>query len=235
MSKNTTENNNIPVHIAIIPDGNRRWAKEKGLPTLEGHRRGAENFEKLIDTTREIGIKYFTGWAFSTENWKRSEEENKYLFNLLREFFKKYEKKFLKEEIKFKHIGRKDRIPEDVADILRELEEKTKDFEGFTVIIALDYGGHDELLRAIKNLEDNGLEVTTENIEKNLDTKDLPPPDLIIRTSGEQRLSGFMSWQSAYSEYFFPKEFFPDFGPEQLKQAIKDFSSRERRFGGDSK
>jgi undecaprenyl diphosphate synthase len=221
-------------HIAVIPDGNRRWAKEKGVPTFEGHRKGAENFEQLLNTSRALGIKYFTSWAFSTENWKRTEEENGYLFNLAREFIKKYKKKFLSEKVRFIHIGRKDRIPADVAQALIDMENETKDFDGFTTIIGMDYGGHNEIMRAIDKIKAQGGEITEENIEKNLDTAGIPAPDLIIRTSGEQRLSGFMSWQSAYSEFYFPQVYFPDFGPEQLTKAIEDFKGRDRRFGGDS-
>jgi undecaprenyl diphosphate synthase len=231
----TEKNKKIPTHIAIIPDGNRRWAKEHGLPSLEGHRRGANNFEHLIKKARELGIKYFTGWAFSTENWKRTQEENAYLFDLLRELAKKYKEEFIKEKMRFVHIGRKDRISDDIAKILQEFEEETKDFTDFTVAVAMDYGGHDELIRTIKKLEVKGLEPTKENIEANLDTKGIPMPDLIIRPGGELRLSGFMSWQCAYAEFYFPDVYFPDFGPEELEKAIDDYSERERRFGGDSK
>ncbi len=219
-------------HIAIIPDGNRRWAKEKGLPAFEGHRRGAENFEHLLNTARDLGIKYFTSWAFSTENWKRTEEENGYLFGLAREFIKKYKKKFLSEKVRFMHIGREDRLPQDIVQALKDMEEETKMFDGFTTIIGMDYGGHDEILRALDRIKLAGLEITPENIENNLDTAGIPAPDLIIRTSGEQRLSGFMSWQSEYSEFYFPQVYFPDFGPEQLIRAVEDFRGRNRRFGG---
>lgn len=222
-------------HIAIIPDGNRRWAKEKGLPTLEGHRRGAENFEKLLNATRAMGIKYFTSWAFSTENWKRTQEENAYLFDLAREFTKRYKKKFISEKTRFLHIGRKDRLPQDIVQTLLEMEEETKHFTDFNTTIGMDYGGHDELLRTLDKIQKFGLPINEDTISQNLDTKDLPAPDLIIRTSGEQRLSGFMSWQSAYSEFYFPKVYFPDFGPEELKKAVDDFLGRERRFGGDNK
>lgn len=221
-------------HIAIIPDGNRRWAKQKGLPPFEGHRRGAENFERLLNTSRDLGIKYFTSWAFSTENWKRTEEENKFLFDLAREFIKRYKQKFLSEKVRFIHIGRKDRIPPDIIAALNNMEEETKKFDGFTTLIGMDYGGHDELLRALDKIKKAGLEITTETIEANLDTHDIPAPDLIIRTSGEQRLSGFMSWQSEYSELYFPTEYFPDFGPEELKKAVDNFCKRDRRFGGNT-
>ena len=130
------------------------------------------------------------------------------------------------------HIGREDRLPQDIVQALKDMEEETKMFDGFTTIIGMDYGGHDEILRAIDKIKSAGLEITAENIEKNLDTAGIPAPDLIIRTSGEQRLSGFMSWQSEYSEFYFPKEYFPDFGPVQLTQAVENFKNRERRFGG---
>ncbi|RJR27018.1 di-trans,poly-cis-decaprenylcistransferase [candidate division WWE3 bacterium] len=235
MTDEHKEKANMVAHVAIIPDGNRRWAKEKGLPTLEGHRKGAENFELLLNAAREMGIQYFSSWAFSTENWKRSKEENEYLFELARNFTKNYKQKFIKEKVRFLHLGRRDRLPADVVKTLVEMEEETKDFDtGFTVCLGMDYGGHDELLRTINKMASQGIEFTEENIEKNLDTRGVPAPDLIIRTSGEQRLSGFMSWQSAYSEFYFPKTYFPDFGPEKLKEAVWDFMSRDRRFGGDT-
>jgi undecaprenyl diphosphate synthase len=234
MADKTEQNPNIPTHIAIIPDGNRRWAKERGLPTLEGHRRGVQNTERLMYAARDIGVKYLTGWGFSTENWKRTEKENKYLFDLLREFVRRNKKKLSSENIRFIHIGRKDRLPSDLVTIIKDLEEETRDSDGFTIIIALDYGGHDEMLRTFAKLQEQGLEPTKENIEANLDTKGIPMPDLIIRVGGDLRLSGFMSWQCAYAELLFPEMYFPDFGPEELKNAINNFGKRERRFGGDS-
>jgi undecaprenyl diphosphate synthase len=234
-SDKTQTEKNIPVHIAIIPDGNRRWAKEKKLPTLEGHRRGALNFEKLLDAAKEKGVKVMTGWYFSTENWERSEEENNYLFDLARKLTEQYKKKVYEEDIRFKHLGRKDRLPKDIVDTLTKLEEDTKDKTSFTVCIGMDYGGQDELMRTFQKLRDKDLEPTKENIEANLDTVDLPMPDMIIRTGGDHRLSGFMSWQSAYAEFFFAPQYFPDFKPELLKEAIDNYGSRERRFGGDSK
>jgi undecaprenyl diphosphate synthase len=232
-----TNNNEqkIPKHIAIIPDGNRRWARSKGLPTLEGHRRGALNFEKLLDKAKDLGVKCMTGWFFSTENWKRTEKENKYLFDLARQLTKQYKEKVLKENIRFIHLGRKDRIPGDIVKELNELEELTKDIDGFTVGVAMDYGGHDELLRTLNKLVDENMEINTENIEKYLDTKYMPMPDYIIRTGGEKRLSGFMSWQSEYAEFYFTDLYYPDFTPEQLEIAIKDYGNRNRRYGGDTK
>ena len=234
MARKTEQNPKIPTHVAIIPDGNRRWAKERGLPTLEGHRRGVQNTEKLLYAARDAGVKYLTGWGFSTENWKRTDKENKYLFDLLREFFKRNKKRFPSENIRFFHIGRKDKLPSDLVGIIEDLEGETKDLDGFTVIIALDYGGHNEIQRTFAKLQEQGLETTKENIEANLDTAGIPMPDLIIRTGGDLRLSGFMSWQCAYAELYFPTMYFPDFGPEELKKTIKNFGKRERRFGGDS-
>ncbi len=232
--KNNTDSIIVPTHVAIIPDGNRRWAAAKGLPSIEGHRQGAQNFEKLLDAARELGIKAVTGWFFSTENWKRTEKENEFLFSLARELAKQYREKVLKENIRFVHLGRKDRFPEDIIKTLSEIEELSKDKTDFTVGIALDYGGHDEIIRTIKKLGDAGLEITEENIEKNLDTKDLPLPDLIIRPGGEVRLSGFFSWQSAYSEFYFSEVLFPDFDREELKKAVAEYSRRDRRYGGNA-
>jgi undecaprenyl diphosphate synthase len=233
--ENTQSNIKIPRHIAIIPDGNRRWATQRGLPTLEGHRQGALNFEKLLDAAKDLGVTAVTGWFFSTENWRRTQEENKYLFDLARQLTKQYKQKVLKENIKFVHLGRKDRIPPDIVAELVDLEERTKDIDGFMVGVAMDYGGHDELLRTMDKLKKAELEPNVENIENYLDTSNMPMPDLIIRTGGEYRLSGFMSWQAEYAELYFSKLYFPDFGPEQLKEAVADFSNRDRRFGGNSK
>lgn len=233
-NKETNKKIVIPKHVTVIPDGNRRWATQKKLPKLEGHRKGALNFENLVNYSKEIGIQCFSSWVFSTENWKRDEEEVEYLFDIAREFTSKYKKKCLKENIRFIHLGRKDRLPNDLVEEILDTEEKTKDHTDFTVAIGMDYGGHDELIRAINEIHHNGLEINKENIENNLDTKLLPMPDLIIRTSGEKRLSGFMSWQSAYAEFYFTDKHFPDFGPEELDIAIEEYSNRDRRFGGNS-
>lgn len=235
MSTENASELRIPRHIAFIVDGNRRWAKERTLPSLEGHRRGFENLEKTIDLCREKGVKAVTAWVFSTENWNRSEEEVSYLFNMFRKDVAKYKEKFIKEKTRFFHLGRKDHLPSDIVESLADLEDSTKDFDGYMAALAMDYGGHDELIRAVKKLQSQNLELTQENLEKCLDTHLMPPVDLIIRTGGEQRLSGFMSWQNHYAEFYFPKCYFPDFDGEELDKAIADFSRRERRFGGDSK
>lgn len=232
MPKNNEDKITLPNHISIIMDGNRRWAKKRGLPGNEGHRQGSKTMEDLIDHSRELGLKCLSAWAFSTENWKRSKDEIDSLFSLVRKEMERYKQKFIKDKIHFYHIGRKDRLPEDILKVLKETEEATKDFDGLTVALAVDYGGHDEITRTINKLMEKGVEVTPENVESNLDTAPLPQVDLIIRTGGEKRLSGYMSWQSEYAELYFSDLYFPDFGPKEMDKAISDYSSRERRFGG---
>lgn len=229
------EENKIPQHIAIISDGNRRWAHSNKIKKIFGHKKGAENYEGLIDACMEMGVKALTGWAFSTENWKRSQEEIDYLFDLVRKMSEYYEKMCIEKEIRFIHIGRKDRLPKDLMSRANEVEEKTKHFDKFTFAAAMDYGGQDEIIRTFTKLKDQNLDFTVENFEKNSDTSKLPKLDILIRTGGEKRLSGYMMWQSAYAELFFTDTYLPDFSPEMLKQVIKDFGKRERRYGGDSK
>lgn len=232
MKKINTNETILPKHVAIILDGNRRWARRRGLPAFEGHRHGAMAVDKLVDKARQMGIKCLSTWAFSTENWKRSEDEVRNLFLLMENMAKKYIKKCGEEGIRFVHIGRKDRIPETLRNLILEAEEKTKEFNEFILVLAIDYGGHNELIRAINKVSDQKLELTSENIEKNLDTAILPQIDYIIRTGGEKRLSGFMSWQCAYAELYFTDTFFPAFSPKKFEEAIEEFSRRERRFGG---
>ncbi len=223
---------NLPKHVAIIMDGNRRWAKERGLPAFEGHRRGSLAFEKLVGKAREMGIECLSTWAFSTENWKRSKEEVDKLFEIIEGMAKKYMDKCGKEKVRFVHIGRKDRIPTTLRDLIIKAEEDTKQFTDFNIVLAIDYGGHDELLRTIGKIVKKKEKVTEEAISKNLDTAELPQIDYIIRTGGEKRLSGFMSWQCAYAELFFTDTYFPAFTPKKFEEAIKEFSRRVRRFGG---
>ena len=232
MTSEKNQKENLPKHVAIIMDGNRRWAKKRGLPAFEGHRRGAAAFEKLIEKAGDLGIKCLSAWAFSTENWNRSKEEIDALFSLLNEMLSKYGKRCEKEKVRFVHIGRKGRIPSKLRDAISRLEEKTCKFTNTTLVLAIDYGGHDEIIRSIEKINKKGLKITPENIEKNLDTADLPQIDFIIRTGGETRLSGFMSWQSAYAELYFTDTHFPAFSPKKFEEAIMEFSRRERRFGG---
>jgi len=216
-------------HIAIIPDGNRRWAKQKGLPTIEGHRRGFNQITDLVREARVLNIKIFTIWAFSTENWKRSQMEIDYLMNLYLKMIDLHFKEAFKNETRIIHIGRKDRINEHLRKKIEEAENKTKIFSKYYLVIALDYGGQDELLRAFQKVGN----LTFDNINQFLDTKNLPfpEPDLVIRTSGESRTSGFMIWQSAYSELIFSEKFFPDFTKDDLRLAISEYQKRKRRFG----
>lgn len=224
----------LPKHIVLIPDGNRRWAKEHGLPTGEGHRRG---FEVALDTARSAekwGIQYFTIWAFSTENWNRTKFEVGYLMRLFKYFLEKHLKEFLEKGVKVIHLGRRDRIPLFLRKTLEKVVKKTENNTNFVLNIALDYGGRDEILRAIKRAIKAGKDpenMSEEEFKKYLDTNGEPEPDLIIRTSGEQRLSGMMPFQAAYAEYYFEQSHLPDFNEDKLKAAILDFSRRQRRYG----
>lgn len=242
-------------HIAIIPDGNRRWATEKGLPQLEGHKKGAENIIKLIRKAAELNIHTMSLWGFSTENWNRSDEEVAYLMKIFEEMMDVNLKEALKNDTRIIHLGRKDRLSERLRNKILDAEDKTKNFEKHTLNIGLDYGGQDEIIRAVQKIcaevkegkiEPSELANITGKYQDKyplylfkdyLDTEDqkYPYPDLIIRTSGEKRLSGFMMWQAVYAEFYFTDKHLPDFGPDQLVEAIVDYSNRNRRFGGDSK
>jgi undecaprenyl diphosphate synthase len=225
----------VPRHVAIIPDGNRRWAKERGLPGSTGHAQAGnyDSIYRLVDTARETGVHYLTFWLFSTENWKRDKQEVDQLFTIILRFLKRFEKDALKHHIKFQHIGRRDRLPETLCRVISHLEQVTAPFEDFHVQVALDYGGRDEVVRAVNKLIASGVkEVSEKDLLTYLDTKDIPDVDLIIRTSGEYRTSGFMPVQGAYAEFYFTDIHFPDFGSEQLREAIHSFGERKRRFGG---
>jgi len=224
----------FPLHIAIIPDGNRRWAKEKGLKSFEGHKSVAsvENIDRLFKAARKYGVNYFTFWAFSTENWNRSKEELDYLFDLLLKFSKEFRDYAVENKIRFRHFGRKDRLPKEVVKEFEKTEKATKDFRDFHFQICMDYGGRDEITRAVNKILKSGINEIKEGDVKNyLDTAEIPDPDLIIRTSGERRLSGLMPFQSTYAELYFTDVYFPDFGPEELNEAIEEYARRARRFG----
>ncbi len=223
-------------HIAIIPDGNRRWAKEKNLPTFEGHRRGFEVVRKVLNRIWDTEISTVTLWALSTENLGRSKEELKYLMKIFEKMVSNNLKDAIKRKIKITHLGRKDRIPKSLLSRIAESEEKTKKHNTKYLNIALDYGGRDEIIRAVKKLKDKKMNIndlSEESFENFLDTNDqpYPNPDLIIRTGGDMRTSGFMIWQSAYSEYFFLDKYLPDMTTQDLDKIINDFINRERRFG----
>lgn len=227
-------NNHTPHHVAIIPDGNRRWAKMKGLPTAEGHRRGFDVATKLIRKSRELGIHTMTLWAFSTENWNREKSEIGVLMMIYEQMIDEYLKEAMEDEVKIVHIGRLDRLNKSLRGKIENAVEKTKEFNKYNLIIALDYGGRDEVVRAIKSMTQDSINTLEEtNFNDYLDTKSLlyPSPDLVIRTSGEYRTSGFMIYQAAYAEYMYIEKNFPDFTVHDLEKCVVDYASRTRRFG----
>lgn len=231
---NMTDKTNIPKHVAIIMDGNRRWAKTKGLPAIAGHTYAAEQIvEKLIKDSAELGIKYLTLWAFSTENWGRAEEEVSGLMNIFRKALVNKVEKFIKNGAKLKMIGDMTKFSPDIQEGMKQAEKKSKNNTKITVTFALNYGGRDEIVRAVNRLisESAGQQISESDISASLDTAGMPDPDLIIRTGGAQRMSGFMPWQGVYSEYYFTETLMPEFGPEQLEEAIEEYQSRQRRYG----
>lgn len=229
----------VPQHIAIILDGNGRWAKKRGLPRNMGHTEGSKNVESTCEIASDLGVKYLTVYAFSTENWKRPDSEVKALMNLLRAYMKKCLKMAEKHRMRVRIIGDKSMLDEDIRQGIAELEEATKDNDGLRFQIALNYGSRDEILRGVKKLCEDYKDgtIVSENIdealfESYLDTKGIPDPDLLIRTSGEQRLSNYLLWQLAYAEFYFTDVLWPDFTKEELIKAIEYYNSRDRRFGG---
>lgn len=226
-------NTTLPDHIAIIMDGNRRWAREHNLPVLEGHRRVVGGvLERLIGHAADLGIGYLTLWAWSTENWKRTEEEVSGIMNLLRWGFKKFGDRMHKKGIRIRVIGDTKKFSPDIQETLSGLIEKTKNNSRITVIFALNYGGRDEIVRAIRAIpETERGAMTEEEFSGLLDSSGIPDPELVIRTGGEQRLSGFLLWQTQYSELYFAPWYMPDFTPEHLDEAIGEYSTRIRRFG----
>lgn len=227
----------VPDHIALVLDGNRRWARSRGLKPWEGHKAGYEAVKKLAKAARGLGVHTFTIWAFSTENWERPKREIDAIIDLLRKGLEEFRKEAHKEKVRLVHLGRKDRFPKDVAKQIARLEEETKDYQRNILNLALDYGGRDEIIRATKKIIEAGIpaeKIDQKLFEKYLDTGDqpYPYPDLFIRTSGEQRTSGLLPWQMVYTEYYFEADHLPDFTPKKLKLAILDYSRRRRRFGG---
>jgi undecaprenyl diphosphate synthase len=223
---------NIPTSIGIILDGNRRWARAKGLPTLEGHRRGYTKVREITEAAFEAGVQYVTLYAFSTENWNRDPAEVSYLLSLFEELINLEIEDITKKGIRARFIGDLSRFPAHLASAARALEEKTKDNKKGTVVVALSYGGRPEIVHAVNALLQEGREaVSEEDISKKLWTHDIPDPDLIIRPGGEKRLSNFLTWQSVYSELFFTNTFWPDFSKEELLRILEEFSKRERRHG----
>lgn len=229
----------LPVHIAIIPDGNGRWAKRRGLPRTMGHKAGSENIKKIVKLCNNIGIKYLTVYAFSTENWSRPKSEVDALMSLLLEYLRNAEKELSGANIRINVIGNIAGLPSELQKEIPRVEELTRKNTGLNLVMALNYGGRKEILCAVKSIVKsvaNGdikmEDIDEEVVSEHLYTKDIPDPDLIIRTSGEKRSSNFLLWQSAYSEFWFSEVLWPDFNEKHLLQALEDYQSRKRRFGG---
>lgn len=230
---------NVPKHIAIILDGNGRWAKSKGMPRNYGHAQGSKNVERICEEAWRMGIKYLTVYAFSTENWNRPQNEVDALMKLLRNYMKTCLKTAAKNDMKIRVIGDKSRLDDDIKRRIEELETATANNGGLNFQIALNYGSRDEILRAARRLakdcKDGKVEpeaIDEGLFEAYLDTHDIPDPDLLIRTSGEQRLSNYLLWQLAYAEFYFTDVHWPDFTKEELIKAIEQYNARDRRYGG---
>lgn len=230
---------NIPGHVGIILDGNGRWAKKRMMPRNFGHMQGSRVLEQICEDADEVGIKYLTVYVFSTENWKRSQKEVDGLMKILRDYLKTCVKRARKNNMKVRIIGRRDRLDDDIIKSIDELEESSRDNTGLVFQVALDYGGRDEIVRAVRKLAEDvnrgkvkPEDVTENSFESYLDTAGIPDPDLIIRTSGEKRTSNFLVWQGAYAELDFPEILWPDFNRNRLIEAIERYNKRDRRFGG---
>jgi len=225
----------LPRHVAIIMDGNGRWAKKRKLPRIEGHRAGAKSVRKIVETCARLGIKFLTLYAFSKENWKRPKKEVATLWKLLENYLKKEDKVLVKNQFRLKVIGQREAIPLFAKKELERVEELTKDNNNLTIILALNYGGREEIVDAVRKIcEDKDFDMNSldeEGFSQYLYTNHFPDPDLLIRTSGELRISNFLLWQIAYSEIWFTKVFWPDFRKKQMLQALVDYQKRERRFG----
>ena len=222
----------IPTHLAIIMDGNGRWATEKGLNRTAGHEQGAKTVREITKHCSNIGIKYLTLYAFSTENWNRPKLEVQFLMKLLERYFKSELKVYLENNVRFRAIGDLSKFSNSLQKIIKNTEQKTSSCTGLTQVLALNYGSRDEITRAVKKLSELDEEINEENISKNLDTNFMPDVDLMIRTSGEVRISNYLLWQIAYAEMFFTKTYWPEFSTNELDDILSDFGKRERRFGG---
>ena len=230
---------NMPKHIAIIMDGNRRWARAQGKPAAFGHKAGAKTLENIVRYANKIGLEYITVYAFSTENWKRAEDEVNALMLLLQNYLDEYSKRANSENIRVKILGDITALSQKMQKSIIECMERTKNNTGVTFNIALNYGGRDEIIKAVKNIatqvKNNQIEIESineETIANNLYTASQPDPDLLIRTSGEIRLSNFLPWQLVYSEFYFVEKYWPDFTEEDLDEAINEYQKRNRKFGG---
>ena len=230
---------NVPEHIAIILDGNGRWAKAKGMPRTYGHTVGAKNVETICRAAHDLGVKYVTMYAFSTENWSRPADEVKALMKLLGEYIKTCMRTAKKDNLRVRFIGDLSKLDDKLKASIKELTDYSSQFTGLTLTIAINYGSRDEMTRAIRNIASDVKagelqpdDITEDLFSSYLDTKDIPDPDFMIRTSGEQRLSNYLLWQLAYAEFYFTPVAWPDFTPDELKKAIEEYDKRNRRFGG---
>ena len=222
----------LPKHIAIIMDGNGRWAKERGLKRTAGHEEGAKVVRDITKHCNTLGVKYLTLYAFSTENWSRPKLEVEFLMKLLDRYLKNELSVYLENDVRFKVIGDISKFSASLQERIAYTQERTKNAKGLTQVLALNYGSRDEIVRAVKRLNEQELDVNEENLSSCLDTSTMPDVDLLIRTSGEVRLSNYLLWQCAYAEMFFVNEYWPEFSPPQLDDILLDFNQRERRFGG---
>lgn len=223
--------NHTPAHIAIIMDGNGRWAKERGKTRTKGHEAGAEVVRNITQVAADIGIKYLTLYAFSTENWARPKAEVEFLMKLLEKYLDREAATYQKNGIKFEAIGDMSRFSKSLIDKIEATKKHTADNKKLTQVLAINYGSKDEIVRAAKKMQHLGLEFNEQNLEASLDTAGIPPVDMMIRTGGDMRISNFLLWQSAYAELFFTKTLWPDFNKEELFEMIEEFKTRERRFG----
>ncbi|SIQ78502.1 undecaprenyl diphosphate synthase [Rhizobium sp. RU35A] len=228
-----------PRHVAIIMDGNGRWANERGLPRTVGHSKGVEAVRRTVEAAADFGIEYLTLFAFSSENWSRPEEEVSVLMGLLRRFIRRDLAELHRSNVRIRVIGERDGLQGDILPLLLEAEDTTRNNTGLTLVIAFNYGARDEMVRAMRRLARDieagriaAEDVTASAITERLDTAGIPDPDLIIRTSGEERLSNFLLWQAAYSEFVFVPEYWPDFDRDLFLKALRSFANRDRRFGG---
>ncbi len=225
----------VPQHIAIIMDGNGRWAKARGLPRLAGHRAGTENLRAIIKAGVDFGIQYMTFYAFSTENWSRPKSEVDGLMKILAEVFDREAAELHRQGARLIHIGHLDGLPPKLQDKVRNAVEMTSGNDRITIVLAFNYGGRDEIIHAIKHMLKDQVDpekVDPDLVSAYMFTEGIPDPDFVIRTSGEQRTSNFLTWQTVYSEWYFPKVYWPDFDKEELAKAIVEFGNRDRRFGG---
>ena len=229
----------IPTHVAIIMDGNGRWAKKRNMPRIKGHYEGMQTVKKITKYASKLGVEYLTLYAFSTENWERPKEEVSYLMDLPEKMFSSFMPELMENNVKVEVIGVVEKLPENTRKAVNDAIEQTKNNTGLKLIFALNYGSKDEMLRAIKQItkdvQDNKYsidEISEEHVSQNLFTSNTPDPDLLIRTSGEQRISNFLLWQIAYSEFLFTKVAWPDFTEEEFYKALLEYQSRDRRFGG---